>query len=112
VKIRRKPRGDWLALMPNAHEGYVSWEKAETIRKMVSSNVPTRRHHGAPKHGNALLAGLLRCRRCGRKLTLRYSGAKHHIPRYSCSRGWMDNGCQECLLLSLAPLAFMLFWHT
>src|SRR5207247_4664403 len=44
--------------MPNAHEGYVSWEKAETIRKMVSSNVPTSRHHGAPKHGDALLAGL------------------------------------------------------
>ncbi len=86
VKIRRKARSDWLALMPNAHEGYVSWEKAETIRKMVSSNVPTSRHHGAPKHGDALLAGLLRCRRCGRKLTLRYSGAKHHIPRYSCSR--------------------------
>src|SRR6266516_2870214 len=74
VKIRRKVRSDWLALMPNAHEGYVSWEKAETIRKMVSSNVPTSRHHGAPKHGDALLAGLLRCRRCGRKLTLRYSG--------------------------------------
>ena len=97
VKIRRKPRSDWLALMPNAHEGYVSWEKAETIRKMVSSNVPTSRHHGAPKHGDALLAGLLRCRRCGRKLTLRYSGAKHHIPRYSCSRGWMDNGEPRCI---------------
>ena len=83
VKICRKARSDWLALMSNAHEGYVSWEKAETIRKMVSSNVPTSRHHGAPKHGDALLAGLLRCRRCGRKLTLRYSGAKHHIPRYS-----------------------------
>jgi Recombinase len=38
VKIRRKARSDWLALMPNAHEGYVSWEKAEAIRKMVSSN--------------------------------------------------------------------------
>ena len=75
VKIHRKARSDWLALMPNAHEGYVSWEKAETIRKMVSSNVPTSRHHGAPKHGDALLAGLLRCGRCGRKLTLRYSGA-------------------------------------
>src|SRR5437899_2362766 len=97
VKIRRKPRSDWLALMPNAHEGYVSWEKAETIRKMVSSNVPTSRHHGAPKHGDALLAGLLRCRRCGRKLTLRYSGAKHDIPRYSCSRGWMDNGEPRCI---------------
>ncbi len=97
VKIRRKPRADWLALMPNSHEGYVSWEKAEAIRTMVSSNVPTSRHHGAPKHGDALLAGLIRCRRCGRKLKLRYSGAKHHIPRYSCSRGWMDNGERRCI---------------
>jgi hypothetical protein len=48
--------------MPNAHEGYVSWEKAETIRKMVSSNVPTSRHHGAPKHGDALLAAIASAR--------------------------------------------------
>ena len=97
ARIRRKPRADWLALMPDAHDGYVSWEKAEAIRTMVSSNVPTSRHHGAPKHGDALLAGLIRCRRCGRKLTLRYSGAKHHIPRYSCSRGWMDKGEPRCI---------------
>src|SRR3954452_10158861 len=94
---RRKARADWLALIPHAHDGYVSWEKAEAIRTMVSSNVPTSRHHGAPKHGDALLAGLIRCRRCGRKLTLRYSGAKHHIPRYSCNRGWMDNGEPRCI---------------
>jgi DNA invertase Pin-like site-specific DNA recombinase len=97
VKTRRKARADWLALMPNAHEGYVSWEKAEAIRTMVSSNVPTSRHHGAPKHGDALLAGLIRCRRCGRKLTLWYSGTKHQIPRYSCSRGWMDNAEPRCI---------------
>jgi hypothetical protein len=64
---------------------------------MVSSNVPTSRHHGAPKHGDALLAGLIRCKRCGRKLTLRYSGMKHHIPRYSCSRGWLDNAEPRCI---------------
>ena len=40
------------------HEGCVGWERAETIRKMVSDNVPTSRHHGAPKHGDALLAAL------------------------------------------------------
>jgi len=97
VKVRRKARADWLALRPGAHEGYVSWEKAETIRTMVSRNVPTSRHHGAPKHGDALLAGLIRCRRCGRKLTLRYSGAQHQIPRYSCSRGWMDNAEPRCI---------------
>ena len=97
TRIRRKPRADWLALMPDAHEGYVSWEQAEAIRTMVSSNVPISRRYGAPKHGDALLAGLIRCRRCGRKLMLRYSGAKHHIPRYSCSRGWMDNGEPRCI---------------
>lgn len=61
---------------------------------MVSDNVPTGRHHGAPKHGDALLAGLVRCRRCGRKLTVRYTGTKHNIPRYSC---WLDNGEPRCI---------------
>jgi DNA invertase Pin-like site-specific DNA recombinase len=56
VKLRRKARSERLALMPNTHDGYISWEKAEAIRKMVSSNIPTSRHHGAPKHGDALLA--------------------------------------------------------
>ena len=97
VRIRRKARAEWLALTPDAHEGYVSWERFEAIRTMVSSNVPTGRHHGAPKHGDALLAGLIRCKRCGRKLTLRYSGVKHQIPRYSCSRAWMDNGGPHCI---------------
>ncbi len=64
---------------------------------MVSDNLPTSKHHGAAKHGNALLAGLLRCRRCGRKLTARYSGAKHNIPRYSCCRGQLDNGEPKCI---------------
>src|SRR6266446_4918230 len=72
-RSRRKARAEWLALIPGVHEGYVSWERSEAIRKMVSDNLPTGRHHGAPKHGDALLAGLVRCRRCGRKLTIRYT---------------------------------------
>jgi hypothetical protein len=78
---RRKPRGDGRALIPGAPEGYVSWDRAEAIRAMVSDNAPASRHHGAPKHGDARLAGLLRGRRCGRKLTVRDPGAHHHIPR-------------------------------
>ncbi|GLR98728.1 recombinase family protein [Bradyrhizobium liaoningense] len=97
VKIRRKARNEWPTLKPNTHEGYVSWERFEAIRTMVSSNVPTSRHHGAPKHGDALLAGLIRCERCGRKLTLRYSGMENHIPRYGCSRAWLDNGGPHCI---------------
>jgi hypothetical protein len=96
-RSRRKPREEWLALHPGTHEGYLDWERSEAIRRMVSDNIPTSRHHGAAKHGDALLAGLIRCRRCGRKLTLRYTGAKHDIPRYSCSRGWLDNGEPRCI---------------
>ncbi|WP_244486492.1 MULTISPECIES: hypothetical protein [Bradyrhizobium] len=97
AKIRRKTRAEWLALKPDAHEGYVNWERFEAIRTMVSSNLPTSRHHGAAKRGEALRAGLIRCRRYGRKLALRYSGMKCHMPRYSCSRGWMDNGEPRCI---------------
>lgn len=54
---RRKPRDEWLALRPGAHEGYVGWERAEAIRRMVSDNTPTSRHHGAPKHGEPCSPG-------------------------------------------------------
>ena len=97
ARSRRKPRAEWLALQPGAHEGYVTWERAEAIRKMVSDNVPTADSHGAPKHGAALLSGLLRCRRCGRKLTVQYTGAKHDIPRYVCNRGRLDYGEPTCI---------------
>nr|WP_254694534.1 recombinase family protein [Alloyangia pacifica] len=44
---RRKPRAEWLALKPGAHEGYISWERAEAIRARVSDNTPTSRHRRA-----------------------------------------------------------------
>ena len=97
VRSRRKPRAEWLTLKPGAHEGYVDWERAEAIRRMVSENIPTSRHHGAAKHGDALLAGLIRCGRCGRKLTVRYTGKLHNIPRYACHRGQLDNGEPRCI---------------
>jgi DNA invertase Pin-like site-specific DNA recombinase len=93
---RRKPRADWLALKPGAHQGYIDWDRAEAIRTMVSENVPAA-SRGAPKHGSALLAGLLRCRRCGGKLTVQYTGAKGQIPRYACIRGRLDYGEPSCI---------------
>ena len=97
AKRCRKPRAEWRELHPGAHEGYVDWEQAEAIRRMVSENIPQSRHHGAPKHGDALLAGLIRCQRCGRKLIARYSGAKHNIPRYACHRGRLNKGEPRCI---------------
>jgi hypothetical protein len=64
---------------------------------MIIDNNQGGGHRGAVKHGDALLAGILRCRRCGRKLTVHYTGGQHDILRYSCNRGWMDNGEPRCI---------------
>ncbi len=97
ARSRRKASTEWLALKPGSHEGYVDWDRAEAIRQMVSKNVPAADAHGAPKHGSALLSGLLRCRRCGQKLTVQYTGARHDIPRYACTRGRLDYGEPSCI---------------
>ena len=46
-----------------------------------------------------LMAGLVRCRRCGHKLVVRYSGTKHNSPRFACCRGKLDNGEPRCIAL-------------
>jgi DNA invertase Pin-like site-specific DNA recombinase len=92
-RARRKPREQWLALIPNAHEGYIGWEESESIRRTVRENVPGADRLGAPKKGAGLLTGMLRCcRRCGRKLTIRYTESQHEVLRYTCNRGWLDHG--------------------
>jgi DNA invertase Pin-like site-specific DNA recombinase len=95
--IRRKPRQEWLALIPDAHEGYVEWPLWEAIRKMMAGNLSGTEQAGAAKRGAALLAGLIRCQRCGRKMMLHYSGRDHDVPRYACRRGSLDNGEPRCI---------------
>jgi DNA invertase Pin-like site-specific DNA recombinase len=94
--IRRKSREQWLALLPNSHEGYVSWEQFQQIQQAIAENVRGSGASGAVQGGAALLAGLLRCRRCGRKLTVLYTG-NHHVLRYACHRGWLDSGQPRCI---------------
>src|SRR5918994_1997550 len=96
ARARRTPCAEWLALKPGAHQGYVDWDRAEAIGAMVRENVPAS-SRGAPKLGAALLSGLLRCRRCGRKLSVQYTGAKGQIPRYACVRGRIDYGEPNCI---------------
>jgi hypothetical protein len=99
---RRKPRHQWLALIPNAHEGYVRWEEFERIQQAIKQNMPG--SPGAIKNGPGMLAGLLRCRRCGRKLTVRYTGNGHDVLRYACNRGWLDNGEARCIAFGGIPV--------
>jgi DNA invertase Pin-like site-specific DNA recombinase len=95
---RRKPREQWLALIPRAHEGYVDWERFERIQHAIRANLHVAAGQpGAPRPGAALLAGLLRCRRCAAKLTVHYTGSRHDVARYVCHRAWLDKGEPRCI---------------
>lgn len=95
--IVRKPLDEWTELIPNRHEGYITWEQFTRIQEMIDENLTGFERRGAAKKGPALLAGLLRCRRCGRKLMVAYSGKNAAIPRYQCHRGRLDNLEAKCI---------------
>ncbi len=96
-RCRRKPKAEWLALIPDAHEGYLDWERFARIQQMISENYRGPGGRGAAKQGLGLVTGLLRCRRCGRKLTVHYTGRDADVLRYSCQRGWLDNAEAKCI---------------
>lgn len=57
----RKPLEQWTVLIPDHHDGYISWERFQRIQSMLEDNASgfqTPRRRGAPKRGAALLAGL------------------------------------------------------
>ena len=106
----RKPMDEWRVLIPDHHEGYISWDDFERIQRMLAANASSfgSKTPGAAKKGPALLSGLLRCRRCGRKLMVSYSGKNHTVPRYCCHRGRMDNGESKCISFSAVPVDEMM----
>lgn len=101
---RRKPPSEWLSLRPHAHEGYVSWEEFQQLQQMIADNAQGWGSPGAAKRGQALLCGLLRCRRCGRKLTVHYTGNQYKFLRYGCVRGRLDQGEPKCISFGGIPV--------
>ena len=96
---RRRPMDQWLSLIPEHHEGYIAWDQFQRIQSMIAKNVlrTDLESPGAARRGPALLAGLLRCRRCGRKLTVIYTGQRREALRYACRRGYLDIGEPMCI---------------
>ena len=54
---------------------------------------------GAARSGPALLAGLLRCGRCGRALQVTYVNSKQHgpLPRYGCNGDRSRQTVRSCI---------------
>lgn len=96
-----KPREDWKVFILDNHPAYITWSEHLTNLKTLESNraLPEGATQGAARRGPALLAGLLRCGRCGRKLFVAYSGRGGRVPRYACHGGRTSRGHSACLSL-------------
>lgn len=80
---------EWIVVIPDHFEGYVSWSEFQAIQLQLQSRAqsfgrPTA--FGPPREGPALLQGRVMCGRCGAPMFVRY-GRSHNgqaRPRYVC----------------------------
>jgi DNA invertase Pin-like site-specific DNA recombinase len=96
---QKQPVAQWRIVLLDNHTGYISWEDFLHNQQVLEANRhrPQGSAGGAAKGGPALLSGLLRCGRCGRKLYVAYSGTTGRVPRYICHGGRVERGSSSCL---------------
>ena len=86
TKRRRVPRDAWDVFLEDHHDAYITpqaWER--NVEKIdANANVRGPLAKGEVGRGCSLMAGLLRCRRCGHRLQAQYSSGG---VRYVCSSG-------------------------
>ena len=92
-----KPLEQCEVLLKDHHEGYIEWAEFDRNQALLAANAFGRA--GGVKSGRggrALLAGLLTCGRCGRRLPVVYAG-KTPRPTYRCDRPNLMLGLRRCL---------------
>jgi DNA invertase Pin-like site-specific DNA recombinase len=86
--------------LPDHHEGYIDWATFEEHQRMIQRNHfrgESDDTAGVARAGHGLLTGLLRCRRCGRKLHVRYWGKAGTSARYVCPGDFVAGGGRYCV---------------
>jgi DNA invertase Pin-like site-specific DNA recombinase len=90
-----RPDGEAQVCLRDHHPGYITWERHMAIREKLAHNRPRWKmdeNMGAIREGLALLAGLLRCGRCGGKVYVHYKGSS---ALYYCDGG-EEKGSRRC----------------
>ena len=86
---------DWPILIRDHHDGYIGWDEYERNQRMIADNAGSRpAARRAVRHGSGLLAGLLRCGHCGRRLQVNYQGKRR--ARYKCRGSESEDG-ERCV---------------
>jgi len=89
-------------MIHDACPAYITWDQYQSNHRRIADNQARGRHRGPVREGPALLAGLLRCGKCGRRMTVQYDDQRR--PRYACTRGVSDYGQPSCQGLAGRPL--------
>ena len=83
------------------HEGYLSWAEFERNQRLIADNANSKGKglmvRGSVRRGETLLAGLLRCGHCGRKLHVAYGGPSGEAGRYHCKGAYLNHGGDRCI---------------
>lgn len=96
----RRERERWQVLITDHHEGYIDWQTYDYNQRVISDNANMKGDmvRGALRKGEALLAGLLRCGHCGRKLHVGYNGKDGNTSRYFCRGAAINHGASgKCI---------------
>ncbi len=96
-RVRRPD--ECLVLIRDHLPAYISWDRFEANQTRLAANRNSAATPGAPRNGPSLLAGLVRCGRCGQRMVVRYDGRRGRVS-YSCSRAAADYGEPLCQGLS------------
>jgi len=96
------PVEQWAVLIRDHHEGYIDWQTFERNQHQLSRNAYGKAAGSAKsgRGGQALLSGILRCRRCARMLSVRYGGKRSAQARYSCHNSREMGGVDSCMSFS------------
>lgn len=92
----RKPMDAWEVFIKDHHEGYISWAEYERNQTLLAGNAFGRAGDTkSGRGGRALLAGLICCARCGRRLKVAYTG-RYPRPVYRCDNPNLQLGQRRC----------------
>jgi DNA invertase Pin-like site-specific DNA recombinase len=107
-RYARLPPEDWIALIRDAHEAYITWDEYEQNLQRLRENAQAlgdERQRGAPREGPALLQGLAVCAICGERMTIRYHvRGDRRVPDYMCQRRGIETGQPICQLVNGGPV--------
>jgi DNA invertase Pin-like site-specific DNA recombinase len=94
-RVRERPRKEWHVLLRDHHESYLSWEAFEKNQRQITANRRGGSGAGAPREGASLLAGLVLCGHCGRRMKVSY-GNGGRLVRYACVSRRQQTGAAVC----------------